>query len=144
MCVRLLIGPERSGTGWHIDPIGCAWNALVHGKKRWVITAPGAVLPHNNDLVEWFVKWPELRAPDGWLDFIQRAGEVVYVPQGWGHAVVNIEFSVALTGNVVRGSDAEECVEAIRRDHPELAAQIQSVKHKGLTETGIRMNQKET
>ena len=129
---RLLIGPERSGTGWHIDPIGCAWNALIHGRKRWAITAPGATLPHDTDVVRWFSDWHKLREQCGgcnWFDFIQSPGEVVYVPQGWGHAVVNLELSVALTGNAVRASDARQCVLDIECSHPELAARIESVMH---------------
>jgi histone arginine demethylase JMJD6 len=35
---RLLIGPERSGSGIHVDPIlTCAWNTSLIGCKRWVL-----------------------------------------------------------------------------------------------------------
>eukprot|EP00948_MAST-09A_sp_MAST-9A-sp1_P001299 g1299.t1 len=38
-----LIGPKRSGTNLHIDPLStAAWNTVIVGVKRWVLFSPNA------------------------------------------------------------------------------------------------------
>eukprot|EP00746_Dinoflagellata_sp_MGD_P015802 gnl/MRDRNA2_/MRDRNA2_135297_c0_seq1.p1 gnl/MRDRNA2_/MRDRNA2_135297_c0~~gnl/MRDRNA2_/MRDRNA2_135297_c0_seq1.p1 ORF type:complete len:519 (-),score=77.92 gnl/MRDRNA2_/MRDRNA2_135297_c0_seq1:434-1990(-) len=105
----LCLGPSRSGSTVHIDPLGtAAWNALLVGRKRWAlldsdlpraeVEAPG-LTP-----LEWFhERLPRLREkyPSKVYEAVLEPGEVMYVPAGMWHAVLNLEFTVAVTHNFV-------------------------------------------
>lgn len=120
----LIAGPARSGSGWHKDPnMTSAWNAVMQGSKYWMMlppttTPPGVyVSPDASEvtapatLSEWMMDfYAETRAKhgprelggDGQLrEGVCRAGEVMYVPSGWWHLVVNLDECVALTQNFV-------------------------------------------
>jgi len=42
----LILGGARSGSLWHVDPNATsAWNGLVRGRKKWILTPPNAPPP---------------------------------------------------------------------------------------------------
>eukprot|EP00041_Stephanoeca_diplocostata_P016878 m.334760 g.334760 ORF g.334760 m.334760 type:complete len:477 (+) comp20514_c0_seq3:151-1581(+) len=107
-----LIGPPRSGTGIHIDPLGTsAWNASVMGRKRWVIFPPSTPKEavrvgkgYDSEAITWFSrKLPQTRSSE-WqhhkpIEFVQHEGDVVFIPGGWHHTVMNLDVTIAVTQN---------------------------------------------
>ena len=71
---------------WHYHEQ--AVNALGFGRKTWYLRPP----PTSTHSVEPPRTWR--RAPLDAIVCEQRAGDILYVPAGWGHAVVNAEPSV--------------------------------------------------
>jgi len=109
-----VMGPPRSGTGIHQDPLGTsAWNALIHGYKRWAFvpkTCPKELLKcpkalggrQCDEAVIWFEKvYPRLKQQNEYpvTECIQAPGEIVYVPGGVWHVVMNMTTTVAVTQN---------------------------------------------
>lgn len=108
-------GGARTGTNIHVDPLGtCAWNTLACGHKRWVLFPPGdsdgyrKTIGALNDYQDtppayWFLDvLPSLKARAkelGMIECIQRPGQTIFVPAGWWHIVLNLDFTVAVTRN---------------------------------------------
>ena len=57
---------------------------------------------------------------------IQYPGETVYVPAGWPHAVLNLEFSVAVTHNyATEYPSMERLWKAVTAAEPDMAVRLQ-------------------
>ncbi|ETW04696.1 hypothetical protein, variant [Aphanomyces invadans] len=110
----LVVGPARSGASWHVDPAKTsAWNALLVGRKRWALYPPGRCPPGVTLLdedtaspatssLDWFLHvYPTLSDADRPFEVVQEPGDVISVPSGWWHVVLNLEFTIAVTQNVV-------------------------------------------
>eukprot|EP00729_Bicosta_minor_P006423 gene6423-28622_t len=111
----LIAGPARSGSSFHVDPNGTsAWNALLVGRKKWIMYPPDALPPGVSmdgagglstptSLVQWFRDHyndaKQSACPP--LEGVCHPGEIMFVPSGWWHCVFNIDETIAITHNVV-------------------------------------------
>lgn len=135
----------RSGSCFHIDP-NCthAWNAPIIGRKRWIFYPPGVTPPGvypspcGDDvcmpisLGEWFLTFWDAHVERGKdvdpskrpLECTACPGDVLFVPHGWWHSVLNIgddgtsmddrSMSVALTRNYVSASNLPDVLRFLR------------------------------
>ncbi|KAI2638124.1 hypothetical protein GGS21DRAFT_509870 [Xylaria nigripes] len=111
----LIIGPARSGSTFHKDPNATsAWNAVIQGSKYWIMFPPSSQVPGvfvSEDssevtsplsIAEWLLEFhAEARRSPGCIEGVCKAGEILHVPSGWWHLVVNLEAGIALTQNFV-------------------------------------------
>ncbi|KAI0539955.1 hypothetical protein GGR58DRAFT_462594 [Xylaria digitata] len=111
----LIVGPARSGSTFHKDPNATsAWNAVVQGSKYWIMfpsssQVPGVFVSEDSSevtsplsIAEWLLEFhAEARKLPGCIEGVCKAGEILHVPSGWWHLVVNLETGIALTQNFV-------------------------------------------
>lgn len=136
-----LIGPQRSGSPMHIDPIHTsAWNTSLHGTKYWVMlpkTYPKQIVNGRNardetdkdhieySAIEYFVRLlPKIREKEGGLpgviECFQGPGETVFVPGGWWHAVLNLDDTMAVTQNFCNAGNLDRVWRSMRNQRPDL------------------------
>ena len=140
----VVIGPPRSGSSVHVDPLATsAWNALISGRKRWCLFPPtessGLIksdlkpkrIGLDGESVTWFQKmyprtksyeWRSQNKPAP-MDVVQNAGEIMYVPDGWWHAVLNLDHTVAVTQNVVNANRFDKVWRMTKRGRPKMSKQ---------------------
>ena len=133
----VIFGPSRSGSTFHVDPNGTsAWNAVIRGRKKWIMFPPDEVPPgvfpseDNANVVcpltplEWYEnfydtcygnKFDEDDNDDGetnayhFQETICEAGDVLFVPSQWWHCVVNLP-SAPPTDEGAEGEDQDKNV----------------------------------
>ena len=84
---QFMISPEGVGAAPHFH--NSALNALLHGRKTWFLFPPATAVHSTKSVLQWyqddFVGGATVNRP---LVCTQKAGDVMFVPDLWGHAVI--------------------------------------------------------
>lgn len=145
----MVIGGARTGSNLHVDPdFTAAWNALLAGTKRWALFPPdagcssgaaqrdllGAGTRGTAPLCWWLDHYSRLAKAQeadpslGMVECEQRAGDIIYVPAGWWHCVLNTVdegLTIAVTQNSLPPAALSEKLWAeIALGNPWLAAAL--------------------
>jgi hypothetical protein len=127
----LVVGPTRSGSTYHKDPNATsAWNAVLRGSKYWIMfpssvsspPPPGVYVSEDQSevtsplsIAEWLLCFhSEARRTPGCIEGVCGEGEVLHVPSGWWHLVVNLDTSIAITQNFVPRSHLPEVLSFLK------------------------------
>ncbi|KAG5501485.1 hypothetical protein JKF63_03314 [Porcisia hertigi] len=126
----LIAGPRRGGSSFHVDPnYTSAWNANMTGRKRWLLFPPGAVPPGvvpspdmaevatPVSLTEWLLNYYDASLQEfqhRGYECICEPGDIIFVPCGWWHYVINLENSIAITQNYVSRCNLPKVIKFLR------------------------------
>ena len=88
------IGAPRTNTYFHQH--ATAYNFLSAGRKKWYLLPPSANIGPTISTLPWWLKnvMPYLKIKP--IECVQQPGEVLFVPNGWFHAVFNIDEVVGI------------------------------------------------
>ncbi|CAO3574408.1 unnamed protein product [Mortierella alpina] len=100
--------------------------------------------PFDREAVSWFHHvYPRFAANDfelgkkyGMIQVIQRPGETMFVPGGWPHIVMNLDFTIAITQNFCSPTNFESVWLSTRHARPKLAKKFRSQLERQYSKTG--------
>jgi hypothetical protein len=90
---QIYIGGPGSGAPfhYHFD----AFNMLAWGEKKWFFKSPDSGSEYSTVPAVDYVRYIRRKSQDEFpLECTQHAGDVIFVPSAWGHAVLNIKTSI--------------------------------------------------
>jgi hypothetical protein len=95
----LSIGTDGAGLPFHNH--GDSWLAVVHGTKHWFLYRESPPLTGASISLGGARHWaqkvlPTLMPEQKPLQCTQKAGELLFVPQGWAHATLNMGEAIAV------------------------------------------------
>jgi hypothetical protein len=93
------IGADASGVQMHVH--GPVWAETLHGRKRWILAEPSAKPRFDPDRqsTDWIADAAQ-RAELGALDCTLSPGELLWIPDAWWHATINLGETVFISAFV--------------------------------------------
>eukprot|EP00936_MAST-01D_sp_MAST-1D-sp1_P002863 g2863.t1 len=111
-----------------LDGIAGEWSAELAEMVQSVdvdqrAAVPDYTLPSPDCPAYWFADvYPRVRGLPGMVECIQMPGETIFVPHGWHHVVLNLEWTVAVTQNFISEATLPSAFAQLVRDDPPFAA----------------------
>ena len=111
------LGPKNSWTPFHSDVFGSfSWSANVAGFKKWIFVQKGLepdniydiseILPLNNSQPSTQDTFDcKIHENVRYFEIIQGPGEVIFVPSGWYHQVLNLTDTLSINHNWFNGTN---------------------------------------
>ncbi|GAB4822997.1 hypothetical protein N2152v2_010043 [Parachlorella kessleri] len=145
------LGPKGTWTPLHSDVLrSYSWSTNVAGRKRWRLLHPryshllydrhGHNMPpdfwlHGGGSGSKHAREDEANVFPGlaqarqhMVEFIQEAGESVFVPSGWHHSVENMEDTLSINHNWVNGHNVHWVWHLVTREYSEAEEGIADCK----------------
>ncbi|XP_017889963.1 jmjC domain-containing protein 4 [Ceratina calcarata] len=135
------MGPQGTWTPLHADVFGSySWSANLVGKKRWLLFPPtqenflrdihgqliyDATSEELNDYTKY--KAYDRRAVK-FIDIIQKEGEIIFVPSGWHHQVINIEDAISLNHNWINGCNIMNVWRGLKKELNSVMKEVSDCK----------------
>ena len=87
---QFMIAPKHTGASPHFH--NSAVNVLFSGQKMWYMFPPSSNFYSTMPVHQWFERFDKMDSKNKpqYVQCIQNPGDVVYVPDHWGHAVLSI------------------------------------------------------
>lgn len=101
----IFLGHENAEIGLHVD-VGCtsAWLTMIQGKKLFRLINQDVIhtiesLDRNRIFEDAYIE-EKIKSGRVFEAFLE-AGDTIFIPSGWWHAVRNIDVTIAVTRNFV-------------------------------------------
>lgn len=92
---QVFLGATNTGLSWHQH--SQAYNVAMYGARHWFLAAPHNTMNQVQSTFDWLREWqapPPEERDERVMRCEQRAGDLIYVPQQWWHATLNVQESV--------------------------------------------------
>ena len=100
---QFFIGPPLSGVPPHFHTH--SWNLILYGRRRWFLFPPNKAFYSREHVLDWYRDSVMLKQYEDreYIGCTQESGDLLYIPDMWGQAVLNVRESVGFSQEFEHG-----------------------------------------
>ncbi|CAM8926130.1 unnamed protein product [Rhodiola kirilowii] len=132
------MGAKGTWTPLHADVFrSYSWSANICGRKRWLFLSPtqSRLIFDRNMKCSVYNIFEEVSESKFhglnkaiWMEFIQEANEIIFVPSGWYHQVHNMEDTISVNHNWFNAYNLHWVWDLLLKDYEEAKSYIEDIR----------------